>query len=88
MYYDQKAEGNSDNFSLGPIYISSEQIIIGITVELPSLFPSLLIVQLFQRLRPRQPLLSPLEQALVNQNRQSTMNNPVKSKRSKFSLPW
>jgi hypothetical protein len=52
------------------------------------LFPSLLIVQLFQRLRPRQQSLSPLQQALINLNRQPAVNNNVKSKQSKFSLPW
>ncbi len=93
MYYDQTSEETSNNstasLSLGPVYISSEQIIIGIIVELLSLFPSLLIVQLFQRLRPRQQSLSPLQQALINLNRrQSTINNNVKSKQSKFSLPW
>ena len=58
MYYDLSTETQINNsttsLSLGPIYISYQQIIIGITVELISLFPSLLIVQLFQRLRPRQ----------------------------------
>ncbi len=57
MYYDLSTESKTNNstasLSLGPIYISSQQIIIGITVELISLFPSLFIVQLFQRLKSR-----------------------------------
>ncbi len=93
MYYDQTDEEQQSNnssasLSLGPIYISSEQIIIGIIVELLSLLPSLLIVQLFQRLRSRKQILSPLQQAFVNLNRQLTISNDTNSKRSRFSLAW
>jgi hypothetical protein len=63
IYYDQTTEEKSNNLSLGPVYISSEQIVIGIIVELLSLFPSLLI---FQRLRPRKQIFSPLQQVFVN----------------------
>ena len=50
--------------SLGPIYLSSQQIIVGIVVELFALIPSLLIVQLFRRIRTRRASISPLKAAL------------------------
>ena len=70
MYYDQSNEGKSSNttsstsLSLGPVYLSAQQIIIGVIVEMLALIPSLLLVQIFRRLRPRQTTLSPLRQAL------------------------
>ena len=70
MYYDQSNEGKSSNttsstsLSLGPVYLSAQQIIIGVIVEMLALIPSLLLVQIFRRLRPRQTALSPLRQAL------------------------
>ena len=69
MYYDASTEAKSSNItagnslSIGPLYISPQQIGIGIMVELLSLIPSLLIVQFFRRIRSRQPI-SPLRQAL------------------------
>ena len=57
MYYDlsnQAQINNSTNIlRLGPLYISREQISIGIIVEIFALVPSLFLVQLFRRLRPR-----------------------------------
>ena len=94
MYYDRMNEATTSNstsgLSLGPVHITSEQIVIGVIVELLSLFPSLLIVQLFQRLRPRQQLRSPLEEALINRKDQSVIRNSIdpKKKRSKLSFPW
>ena len=47
MYYDrsnQTKTSNATNLALGPISISSEQILIGIIVEILALIPSLLIV--------------------------------------------
>ena len=74
MYYDltnQAKMTNSTNtasLSLGPFYISPQQIIIGLIVELFSLIPSILIVQLFRRIRSRQKQLSPLREALYKIN--------------------
>ncbi|CAF1261744.1 unnamed protein product [Adineta steineri] len=57
MYYGISNETkNTASLTLGPFYISSQQIIIGIMTELLALLPSLLLVQLFQRLKPRQNL--------------------------------
>ena len=71
MYYDltnQSKTTNTVNLSLGPFYISPQQILIGIIVELFSLIPSILIVQLFRRLRLRQKQIAPLQQALYKIN--------------------
>ena len=68
MYYDLSNEAKTTNstsgFSLGPIYLSPQQVVIGIIVELIALIPSLLLVQFFRRLRPRQKPVSPFRQAL------------------------
>ncbi|CAF0788844.1 unnamed protein product [Adineta steineri] len=70
MYYDLKNESTTTNstssisLSFGSVSITSEQVIIGIIVELFALIPSLLLVQLFRRLRSRQQQISPLRQAL------------------------
>jgi len=57
MYYDLSNQAKSNNstnvLSIGPIVIAKEQIAIGVAVEILALFPSLLVVQMFRRLRPR-----------------------------------
>ena len=70
MYYDLSNEPkisnstNTNSLSLGPVYLSSQQIIIGIIMELFALIPSLLLVQIFRRLRPRRKAISPLREGL------------------------
>ena len=71
MYYDLSNEAQMKNFtaktvgfSLGPLYISGQQILIGMIVELFALIPSLLLVQLFRRIRSRQKPTSPIRTAL------------------------
>ena len=70
MYYDlsnqAKSSNSTDSASLvfGPVYFSAQQIIIGIVVEVLALIPSLLLVQIFRRIRPRRKSRSPLREAL------------------------
>ncbi len=71
MYYDLSNEtklnnstSNTASLALGPMYISVQQILIGVIVELFALIPSLFIVQLFRRIRSRQKSISPLREAL------------------------
>ncbi|CAF1445892.1 unnamed protein product [Adineta steineri] len=61
MYYDLSTEGKTSTYSLsfGSLYITRQQVIIGIIVELFVLIPSLLIVQLFRRLQSRKKQVSP-----------------------------
>ncbi|CAF1401522.1 unnamed protein product [Adineta steineri] len=62
LYYDQtnetKTNQTSGSLSFGPLYISSQQISIGIIVEILSFVPSLLLVQFFRRILPRQSIKS------------------------------
>ena len=70
MYYDLSNQAKSSNstentsLALGPVYLSAQQIVIGIIVEVLALIPSLLLVQIFRRIRPRRKPISPLRQAL------------------------
>ncbi len=85
MYYDRSNQAKASS-SVGPISISLEQIIVGIIVEVLALIPSLLIVQLFRRLRTRQQPISPLQTALSKINVQVKIN--AQKKKSGLTLPW
>ncbi|CAF4269046.1 unnamed protein product, partial [Adineta steineri] len=93
MYYDlsnQAKNNNSTNsasLSVGSLQINSQQIIIGIIVDFFTFVPSLLIVQLFRRLRSRQKQLSPLRQALykIKPHLQSQKKN---NRKSSLTFPW
>ncbi|CAF1234712.1 unnamed protein product [Adineta steineri] len=96
MYYDlaNEAKASSDSkqgtLSIGPFYISPQQIGIGIMCELFTLVPSLLVVQFFKRIRPRKQI-SPLREAIykITSPRKITTNdNEIKKKRSSFTFPW
>ncbi|UJR17607.1 hypothetical protein I4U23_004503, partial [Adineta vaga] len=96
IYYDQARTVNSTpsnaGVSIGPLYVTSNQIGTGILVELLSLLPSLLLVQLFRRTRQRpanEGQLSLVQQALVNINARKQSNGSVnKKKQSSFTFPW
>ncbi|CAF1677263.1 unnamed protein product, partial [Adineta ricciae] len=98
MYYDLSSEAklakstNTSNLSFGSLYITPQQIIIGIVVEFFALIPSLLLVQLFRRLRPRRKQLSPIRQALSKVNaplqNEKKSRRRARSKKSPFTLPW
>ena len=79
-YYNLSSAAATNNpmtgVSAGPFYISHQQIIIGVIVELFSLIPSILLVQLFRRLRPRQ------RQVLL------TNEDSNKKKLSRLTFPW
>ncbi len=57
LYYDQQEEEEGKttdmSLSLGPLYLTSTQIGIGVIVELITFIPSLLLIQFFRRIRPR-----------------------------------
>jgi polycystin 1L2 len=81
MYYDLSNEvqtANVASLSLGPIYISSEQISIGIIVDLFALIPSILLVQFFRRIRIRQQHISPLHK----------IKSHLKKPKSGLTFPW
>ncbi|CAF4146964.1 unnamed protein product, partial [Adineta steineri] len=97
MYYDLSNEANASSethsgaLSIGPFYIAPQQIGIGIMVELFTLIPSLLIVQFFRRIRPRQQV-SRLREALYKiqpSRKTSSTNAPaIKKNKSSITFPW
>ncbi|CAF1622969.1 unnamed protein product [Adineta ricciae] len=95
MYYDlsneakTKISNSTASLSFGSLSIGREQITIGIIVELFALVPSLLLVQLFRRLRLRRLYLSPVQQAL-SKLKPNWALNVEKQKKRKCSLtfPW
>ncbi|CAF1360361.1 unnamed protein product, partial [Adineta steineri] len=97
MYYDlsneadASSETHSGASSIGPFYIAPQQIGIGIMVELFTLIPSLLIVQFFRRIQPRQQI-SRLREALYKiqtSRKTSSTNAPaIKKKKSSITFPW
>ncbi|CAF0948798.1 unnamed protein product [Adineta steineri] len=97
MYYDLSNEAKASSkahsgaLSIGPFYIAPQQIGIGIMVELFTLIPSLLIVQFFRRIRPRQQV-SRLREALYkmkpSQKTSSEDISAIKKKKSSITFPW
>ncbi|CAF4055957.1 unnamed protein product [Adineta steineri] len=97
MYYDlsnavkASSETHSGALSIGPFYIAPQQIGIGIMVELFTLVPSLLVVQLFRRIRPRQQV-SRLREAIYkiqpSRKTSSTNAHAIKKKKSPVTFPW
>ena len=92
LYYDQvnEVKANVQNsLVFGPIYLSREQVSIGVIVEVLSFLPSILLVQFFRRIRSRrsQNQLSPLQQAIYQIQQQPI---PVSSPKKKKGLtfPW
>ncbi|UJR06650.1 hypothetical protein I4U23_010936 [Adineta vaga] len=93
MYYDLSNEAKStksNSLSFGSLSITPQQIIIGVIVELFALIPSLLLVQLFRRLRPRQKQEPPIRQALykVKSLPQDSLDKKNEMIKSSFMFPW
>ncbi|CAF1375842.1 unnamed protein product [Adineta ricciae] len=99
MYYDLANETKSTdglNLSFGPIRIGPQQIMIGVIVEVFALIPSLLLVQLFRRVRPRGQQQSPLRQALYkikgnvenNVSEQKQQQKKKEKKKKTLMFPW
>ncbi|CAF4143107.1 unnamed protein product, partial [Adineta steineri] len=92
MYYDlsnqAKSTNNTNSLSIGPLHIASQQILIGMIVELLSIVPSLLLVQFFRRIRSRQQQISPLHQTLYKMKSHLKIENERKKKSEKLTFPW
>ncbi|CAF4158129.1 unnamed protein product, partial [Adineta steineri] len=96
MYYDLSKEAkalskaHSGALSIGPFYIAPQQIGIGIIVELFILISSVLIVQFFRRIQPRQQV-SRLREALykIQPSRKTSTNvHAITKKKSSITFPW
>ncbi|CAF3596750.1 unnamed protein product [Rotaria sp. Silwood1] len=94
LYYDQANEAKTTkttgSLSLGPLYITPQQISIGIIVELLSLVPTLLLIQLFRRTSSRRSFqqASPLREALYKLKQQPMPVESNKKKQSICMFPW
>ena len=95
MWYDltsQSSTSTSSSLSSGSFQISPQQVVIGIIVELLALIPSLIVVQFFRRVRPRQAPISPLQKTLAHLRPTAPPTpSPPKEKsqgRRTWSLPW
>ena len=93
LYYDQMNEVKANAQSslvFGPIYLSREQISIGVIVEVLSFLPSILLVQFFRRIQSRrsQKQLSPLQQAISQIKQQPNPIPTVSSKKKGLTFPW
>ena len=68
MYYDLWTEAKTSNVTSGlaldSASVNSQQIVIGVIVEFLVLIPSLLLVQVFRRIRFGQPLIPPVRKAI------------------------
>ncbi|UJR16862.1 hypothetical protein I4U23_003760 [Adineta vaga] len=81
MYYDLQSEAKMS------ATISLDQILIGIIVEVCSLVPSLLLIQIFRRLRARNKSISSLRKTLY-QIKPSLEKEDKKKIKSSFTFPW
>ncbi|CAF3768567.1 unnamed protein product [Rotaria magnacalcarata] len=95
MFYDTKStnEDGKSSLSLGPFLISKEEISISVISELIVFLPSLLLVALFRRSKPRHPrVISPVSEALQNirgkESNTKTTSHLVQVKEKKFYFPW
>ncbi|CAF2117161.1 unnamed protein product [Rotaria magnacalcarata] len=95
MFYDTKStnEDGKSSLSLGPFLISKEEISISVISELIVFLPSLLLVALFRRSKPRHPrVISPVSEALQNirgkESNTKTTSRLVQVKEKKFYFPW
>ncbi|CAF4054709.1 unnamed protein product [Adineta steineri] len=94
MYYDLSAAAKTNNstntasLSFGSFYLNSQQVIIGIVVELFALISSLLLVQLFRRLQSRKKQISPLHQTLYKIRPDLNINEEKIKKKFSLSFPW
>ncbi|CAF3428948.1 unnamed protein product, partial [Rotaria sp. Silwood2] len=94
LYYDQANEAKTtkttESLSFGPLYITPQQIGIGVIVELLSLVPTLLLIQLFRRTLSRRSSqqTSPLREALYKLKQESMPIESNRKKQSKCIFPW
>ncbi|CAM4949155.1 unnamed protein product [Rotaria socialis] len=98
LYYDQSndAETNTStrSLSLGPLYISPEQIGIGIIVEVLTFVPSLFLVQFFRRIQSRRVhQMSPLRAAMYKIKQEpipseTTVKSSDEKKSFRLLFPW
>ncbi|CAF1549867.1 unnamed protein product, partial [Adineta steineri] len=97
LYYNQiseaKAANNTTSLSFGPLYITPQQIGIGVIVEILVFVPSLLLIQFFRRIRSRhnQKQVSALHQAIFKLKQLPITKTSIeydKKKKGQIKFPW
>jgi hypothetical protein len=96
MYYGMDSTPNRDGLKIGPVNVTLQQLSVGIITNLIVFPPTLLLIQLFRRIKHRQPRIKKLkkildEKNLINDDGSSIDNlNENKKKKKKMSLkfPW
>ncbi|CAF3678781.1 unnamed protein product [Rotaria sordida] len=98
LYYDTKQEINANEndqygLTIGPFHLSKEEIIVGIIVEFITFCPSLILVALFRRSKPRHPrTISPVGEAIqnirANKLETKTQSHSIESRDKKLFFPW
>ena len=84
LYYGMDQSASTEGFKIGPyINITLQQISIGVITNLIVVPPSILLVQLFRRIKPRRSHLYKLKKILNTNNAKSTEKKPFELK-----FPW
>ena len=93
LYYGMDNTPNADGISFGPINVTLQQVSVGIITNLIVFPPSLLLVQLFRRIKRRRTRLMKIKMILkeknfkcLDQNEKKLKNKEKKSCELKF--PW
>ena len=96
MYYGMDSSATQDGIQIGPVNITIQQISVGIITNLVVFPPTLLLVQLFRRTKPKSTRLSKIK-SLINKEKvgetklfEKVSKKKIEIKKKKFEIkfPW
>ena len=91
MYYGMDNSSNSGGLQIGPyINVTLQQISVGMISSIIVLVPSLLLVQLFKRIKRRQTRISQIKK-ILNEDmkiKEENIQKPKSKKTFELKLPW
>ena len=94
MYYGMDTTPNVDGLKIGPVNVTLQQMSIGVITNLIVFPPTLLLMQLFRRIKRRQPRMKLLkkilnEKNLINNSMDDDDLSEIKNKRKiPLKFPW
>ena len=95
MYYGMDNTPNADGLKIGPVNVTLQQVSVGIITNLIVFPPTLLLIQLYRRIKPRDNHIKKLKKILKEKNMpysetENNMNevNEKKSKKTSLKFPW
>ena len=91
MYYGMDTTSNVDGLRIGPINLTIQQVSVGVITNLIIFPPTLLLVQLFRRIKPRRSHVKQLKSILAlshAHNDEKQQQNQKKQKKVAFKFPW